>query len=74
MAKALSLDGFKALVTEDDTLRGTLSGDIIDKEHGVMRIHAANVSKYLEKYACRDEEDLCDTLYYSYGVFCQVVD
>lgn len=74
MSRTLSLDGFKALMNTDDNLRNVLSGDVVDVEHGIMRIHADNVGKYLEKYACKDVDDLCDTLYYNYGVYCQVLE
>lgn len=40
----------------------------------VLEINRTNMTKYLEKYACKDEQDLSDTLWYSYGVFLRILD
>ena len=39
-----------------------VAGDVINIEGGVMEIHAENLDKYLEKYACKNLDDLQDTL------------
>lgn len=70
MGKSLSLDEFKNLVKNNNPLKI----DTIDMENGKMTIHKCNINKYLEKYACRDEEDLSDTLWYSYGCLINVID
>lgn len=70
MSKTYTLDEFKNLIKEDNPFKM----DIIDMEHGKMTIHRCNINKYLEKYACRDEEDLGDTLWYSYGCLVNVID
>lgn len=48
--------------------------DIIDTENGFMLIHRANINKYLEQYLCKSEEDLENTLWYSYGFSVKIVD
>lgn len=50
------------------------SNDTVDIEHGMMTIHLENINKYLEKYACKDAEDLEETLWNGYGVFVKVLD
>ena len=73
--KVFSLEDFNTAVNEDSDFRDTVSNksDIIDLDNGVMRIHSKNVGKYLEKYACKDADDLEKTLYYSYGIYCEVI-
>lgn len=72
----MDLESFKNLVLTSDDFKEKLIGrnDMIDLDNGVMRIYSENVNKYLEKYACKDVEDLEDVLYYSYGIFCTVID
>ena len=48
--------------------------DIIDMDNGSMIIHRSNISKYLEQYLCKSEQDLEDTMWFSYGVFVKIVD
>lgn len=48
--------------------------DIINIECGIMKIHAENLNKYLEKYACKDLQDLQDTLYYRCGIFVKLIE
>lgn len=48
--------------------------DVINIDKGLMVIHAQNLNKYLEKYACKNLEDLQDILYYRYGVFVRVIE
>lgn len=70
MGKSLSLYEFKNLVKTNNPFKA----DYIDMDNGFMKIHRCNIDKYLEKYACRDEEDLSDTLWYSYGCLVTVID
>lgn len=76
MKGKMSLDAFKTLLKKDETLRDSITegSDLLDLDNGVMRVHMKNINKYLEKYACKDVKDLSDTLWYSYGVFCQVIE
>lgn len=72
----MSLDAFKYLLATDTELvnRITNNSDVIDIDNGSMTIHRANINKYLEKYMCKSEDDLSDTLWFSYGIFVRVVD
>lgn len=72
----LTLDTFKDLVANDASFRKeiTRNSDIIDMDNGTMIIHRENISKYLERYMCKDEDDLQDTMWYYYGVFVKVVE
>jgi len=72
----LSLDTFKNMVSTNEEFKTQIIGrhDIVDFEHGIMRICSENLNKYLEKYACKDLEDLENTLYYSYGVYCTIIE
>lgn len=40
----------------------------------ILEVHKGDMLKYLEKYACKNEQDLSDTLWYSYGVFLRVLE
>ena len=73
--KTLSFDDFKTMIKTNNDFKESLTSksDIIDLDNGVMRIHSENLNKYLEKYACKDAEELEDTLYYSYGIYCTVI-
>ena len=72
---SLTFDAFKDLVANDVSLREkiTNTNDIIDMDNGTMVIHRQNISKYLERYMCKDEDDLQDTMWYNYGVFVKVI-
>jgi len=72
---AMSLDAFKELVSSNGDVRDGIIGrtDLIDLDNGVMRIYSEHLGKYLEKYCCKDADDLMDTLWYGYGVYCQVI-
>lgn len=70
MGKSLSLDEFKNLVKNNNPFKV----DTIDMENGRMTIYKCNVNKYLEKYACRNEEDLSDTMWYSYGCLVNIIE
>lgn len=74
--QTLTLDSFRDMVSENDNFKDMIVGrnDFIDMDNGVMRIYSEHINKYLEKYACKDAEDLQDTLWYSYGVYCQVIE
>lgn len=71
----MSLDAFKDMVkTNDDFKKEIISkNDVVDIDNGTMMIYTENLNKYLEKYACKDANDLIDTLWYSYGVFVKVI-
>lgn len=73
---SLTFDEFKVLAATNEFKEkfNTHRTDIIDLDNGVMRIYAENLNKYLEAYACKDATELEDTLYYKYGIFCQVID
>ena len=73
--KIFSLDSFKDMVSSNNDFKEEIIGkqDLIDLDNGVMRIYAENLNKYLEKYACKNAEDLENTLYYSYGIYCTVI-
>jgi hypothetical protein len=71
-----SLDSFKEAVTTDEDLANSLIGksDTIDYDNGSAIIHRCNLNKYLEKYMCKNEDDLSNTMWFSYGIFVHVVD
>lgn len=73
--KVFSLDSFKDIVSSNSDFKEEIIGkqDLIDLDNGIMRIYAENLNKYLEKYACKNAEDLENTLYYSYGIYCTVI-
>ena len=73
---SLTFDEFKVLAATNEFKEkfNTHRTDIIDLDNGVMRIYAENINKYLETYACKNATELEDTLYYNYGIFCQVID
>lgn len=70
MGKSYSIDEFKELMVKKNPFKL----DDIDFENGRMTIHRCNIDKYLEKYACKDEFDLSDTMWHSFGCFVKVVD
>jgi hypothetical protein len=76
MSIVLTLDDFKALMQTDVALKEQLSGvsDIIDFDNGSMLIHRCNLNKYLERYMCKDEDDLKDTMWYNHGVYVKILD
>ena len=73
--KVFSLDSFKDMISNNNDFKEEIISkqDLIDLDNGVMRIYAENLNKYLEKYACKNAEDLENTLYYSYGIYCTVI-
>ena len=50
------------------------TGDVLDLDNGVMCVKRKNLNKYFEKYICKSEEELSDTLWFNYGVFLRVID
>ena len=72
----LTFDAFKDLMVNDVAFREeiTHTSDIIDLDNGSMVIHRCNINKYLERYMCKNEDDLKDTLWYNQGVFVKVID
>ena len=74
--KTFSLDSFKDAVKNNENFISTITGksDTIDYDNGSAIIHRCNLSKYLEKYLCKDEDDLSNTMWYNYGIFIHVVD
>ena len=75
MAQKFTLDSFKDAMLENTELRENLSGtsDILNFDTGNAIIHRENLNKYLERYMCKDERDLEDTLWYSYGMYVKIV-
>jgi hypothetical protein len=75
MGQKFSLDGFKEALRTDIDLKSSLAGtsDTFDFDNGNAIIHRENINRYLEKYMCKSEQDLEDTLWYSYGVYVKIV-
>jgi hypothetical protein len=76
MAITLTFDDFKTLMQTDTAAKERVSGtsDIIDFDNGSMIIHRYNINKYLERYMCKDEDDLKDTMWYNHGVYVKILD
>lgn len=86
MKGKMTFDDFKERVSNDDSFRSQFtdfdnsaqrrdnSVDVVDIDNGFMLVSRNNLSKYLERYMCKTEEDLQDTLWYNYGVFLKIVD
>lgn len=73
--KTLSLDVFKEFAKTNDAFRQSLKRfDIIDYDNGTATIYRENLMKELERFACKNEDDLSDFLWYNYGIFASVVD
>lgn len=70
MKKAFTLESFKDYVKYERSKKK----DNIDFKNGIMTIHKSNINRYLEKYMCKNAEDLSDTLYYSLGVWVKIVE
>jgi hypothetical protein len=73
MKSAMTLEEFKTNANEIKKRVGKRD-DIVDIHNGTMIIHIENINKYLEKYCCKNAEDLSDTLYYHYGIFLKIVE
>ena len=70
MEKTFTLEAFKDFV-QSERLK---TKDDIDIRNGRMTIHKSNINKYLEKYMCKNEDDLFDTLYMSFGIWVKIID
>lgn len=75
-ANIFTLDSFKDAIKANNDLKDTITDNVDDirEEEGLMTIHRENMMRYLEKYMCKDEEDLSDTLYFQHGIFLRIVD
>lgn len=75
MGQKFSFDDFKEALLVDTDLKDSIVGmsDIFDYDKGSAIIHREHINKYLEKYMCKNEQDLEDTLWYSYGLFVKIV-
>ena len=47
--------------------------DMLDLDNAVMRICRNNLDQYFKKYSCKNENELCDLMWYNYGIYCQIV-
>lgn len=86
MKEKMTFDAFKERMSNDMSFRGQFTSfddksgktagdtDIVDIDNGFMLVSRNNLQKYLERYMCKTETDLQDTLWYSYGVFLKIVD
>ena len=71
----LSLEAFKTKDLTDDAFRKSFRrNDLIDFENGIATLYRENLMKELETFECKNEEDLLDSLWHTYGVFAKVVD
>ena len=73
--KTFSLESFKDAINVDKALKDKIVGDIdtFDEENGIAVVHQGNLSKYLEKFMCKDQDELSDYLYYYKGIFLKVI-
>lgn len=72
---ALSLEAFKMKVQTDDAFRSSFKRrDLIDFDNGLATLYRENLMSELERFECKNEEDLLDSLWHTYGVFAKVVD
>ena len=46
--------------------------EFFDTNHGVAEIPKNKLNQYLEKYCCKNENELSDTLWLNYGVLLKV--
>jgi hypothetical protein len=86
MKEKMTFDAFKERMSNDTSFRdqftsfedksGKTAGDtdIVDIDNGFMLVSRNNLQKYFERYMCKTETDLQDTLWYNYGVFLKIVD
>lgn len=72
---SLSLEAFKSLISTNKEFKKSFErSDAIDFKHGTATLYRENLMRQLEKFCCKNEEELVDTLYYKYGVFAKVID
>lgn len=80
----MNFDEFKEKARNDENFRAGFYSkcvmesdgkhEIFDMDSGVAIIPRCKVNKYLERYACKSAEELEDTLWYDYGIFCKIID
>lgn len=68
--KSLTFKDFKKKIKEEKLNKK----DFLDFEHGKIMIHRCNLNYYLEKYACKNYEDLSDTMWYTFGCLVNFID
>ena len=74
MAKGFSLEAFKEAIANDKVkVLIDTEKDSFSPEDGVAIIYRKNLNKYLEKFMCKNEEELSDFLYYKKGIFLKVI-
>lgn len=77
MKKFSSLDSFKEALSVDKILQDQLGDlnnrDTFDPDNGIAMIHKSNLMPYLEKFMCKDEEELSNFLYYKKGIFLKII-
>jgi len=76
MEVKINFEEFREKLKNDNLFRGSITtkSDVVDVDNGIMIISHDNIDKYLERYMCKDEFDLQDTLWYNYGVYVKIVD
>lgn len=75
MKNGFTLEEFKMMNNNHEFRKKIINrSDSIDFDNGSMTIYAENLNKYLEKYSCKDAEDLENTLWFSYGVYLKIVE
>ena len=85
MKNTFTLDSFKTAVKTNQEFKERIINDayrnvdkpfcqdIFDYDNGVAIIQERNLTKYLEKYMCKNQDELSDYLYYNKGIFLKVV-
>lgn len=85
MPKTFSLDSFKEAINIDKNFKDSIlenigadmdkhaGADTFDPDNGVAIIHEKNLMAYLEKFMCKNKEELSDFLYYKKGIFLKII-
>lgn len=47
--------------------------DLFCIDGGSIIIHRENLDKYLKKYGYRSEDDFIDSMWFSYGIYAEVI-
>lgn len=70
-----SLEAFKDAMKDNCFLDEEITpdSDVMNFDLGMATIHRKNLNGYLEKYMCKNEKDLSDTLWLNYGIFVKYV-
>lgn len=75
-----SFDSFKESVKTNsilkdigDNMDSNANKDMFYPDSGIAIIHERNLMKYLEKFMCKNQEELSDFLYYKKGIFLKVI-